>query len=149
MAASIEERIAEAVKAALLAATQIPEIADRVFRAREDAFSREEESAINVTSDSQAIKIFSTEIDDKELTLNVEIYVRGDVWETLADTIAVQAHPRVMQRDYKALDGIVLARVRLIDGDWTSQEGDQTPGKRTMKYAFRYLAMAADITQQP
>jgi len=149
MAASIEERIAEAVKTTLLAATQMPEVLDRVFRAREDAFSREEEAAINVTSDSQAIKIFSTEIDDKELTLNVEIYVRGDVWETLADTIAAQAHPRVMSRDYKGLDGIAIAKVRLIDGDWTSQEGDQTPGKRTMKYAFRYLAMADDITQQP
>ena len=149
MGASIEERIAEAVKAALLAPTQMPEVLDRVFRAREDAFSREEEASINITSDAQALKIFSTEIDDKELTLNVEIYVRGDVWETLADAIAVQVHSRVMHRDYLGVDGVALARVRLLDGDWAAQEGDQTPGKRTLKYAFRYLAMADDITKQP
>jgi hypothetical protein len=149
MAASIEERIAEAVKTTLLAQSQIPEIADRVFRAREDAFSRDEEAAINISSDAQTIKIFSAEIDDKELTLNIKIHVRGDVWETFADIVAVQVHPRVMKRDYKTLDGIDLARVRLVDGDWSGQEGDQTPGERTMKYAFRYLAMADDITTQP
>jgi hypothetical protein len=74
--------------------------------------------------------------------------VRGDVWETIADAIALQVHARVMKRDYNWLDHIALARVRLVDGDWTAQEGDQTPGKRTMKYAFRYLAMADDITTQ-
>lgn len=149
MAASIEERIAVAVQSALLTVAQIPEIGERVFRAREDAFSRDEGETINISSDDQTLKIFSTEIDDKELTLNVSIYVRGDVWETLADIIAVQVHPRIMRRDYKGADGIVLTRVRLVDGDWTGQEGDQTPGKRTMKYAFRYLAMADDITTQP
>lgn len=149
MAASIEERIAEAVKTALLAATQMPEVLGRVFRAREDALSREEGETINITSDALAVKSLSTDVDDKELTLNVEIYVRGDVWETLADAIAVQAHARVMGRGYWAVDAIKLAQVRLVDGDWTSQEGDQTPGKRIMKYAFRYLAMAADITKQP
>ena len=137
MAASIEERIAEAVKTALLAAPQIAEVAARVDRAREDARHREEGESINVTSEALAVKSLSTAIDDKELTLNVEIYVRGDVWETLADVIAVQAHTRIMRRNYKSADNIDLAQLRLVDGDWTSQDGDQTPGKRTMKYAFQ------------
>jgi hypothetical protein len=149
MSASIEERIAEAVKAALLATPQIAEVADRVDRAREDSRHREEGESINIISDAMAVRSLSDEVDDKELTLNVEIYVRGDVWETRADAIAIQAHTRVMRRNYKSTDSIALARLRLVDGDWTGQEGDQTPGKRIMKYAFRYLAMADDITLQP
>ena len=149
MSASIEERIAEAVKTALLAAPQITEVAERVDRAREDSRHREEGDSINISSDALAVKGLSSGVDDKELTLSVEIYVRGDVWETRADAIAVQLHGRIMRRNYQGVDGIVLAQVRLVDGDWTGQEGDQTPGKRTMKYAFRYLAMADDITTQP
>jgi hypothetical protein len=149
MSASIVERIAEAVKAALLAAPQIAEVVDRVDRAREDSRHREEGESINISSEALAVKSLSTSTDDKELTLNVEIYVRGDVWETRADAIAVQAHTRIMRRNYKATDSVALAQLRLVDGDWTGQDGDQTPGKRTMKYAFRYLAMAEDITTQP
>lgn len=149
MATSIEERIAEAMKTALLATPTMPEIGDRVFRAREDAFNREEEAAINITTDGFSVKSLSAMVDDKELTLNVQIYVRGDVWETLADAIAIQAHQRVMHRDYLGIDGIGIAQVRLVDADWISEEGDQTPGKRTMKYSYRYLSLAGDITIQP
>lgn len=149
MAASIEERIAAAVKTALLAAPQMTEIAGRVERARSDSISADEGETINVSSDALAVKSLSNEVDDKELTLNLELYVRGVTWETLADAIAVQAHARVMGHNYYTAEGIKLAQVRLVDADWVADQGDQTPGKRTMKYAFRFLSMVEDITKQP
>ena len=79
----------------------------------------------------------------------VDIHVRGDVWETKADVYAVQIHPFVHTRNYTAA-GLILARSpRLTDQAWNAEAGDNTPGRRTMQYAFRFLTLAADITKQP
>lgn len=146
MAASIFERIAEEVRAALL--NNVAGVDARVFRAREDAISIDDGDTINIATDSNGQKVFSDAVDDNELLLDVCIYVRGDVWETKADLYAVVVHPLVMQRNYGAA-GLRIARVRLTDQDWTGQDGDSTPGKRTLKFAFRFLSLAGDITAQP
>lgn len=147
MAASIFERLAEEVKVALLAAA-IPGIVARVYRAREDAIAIEEGDTINVATDSNNQKVFSGDVDDNELLVDAVLYVRGDVWETKADAYAVIVHQIVMTRNYAGA-GLKIARVRLTDQSWSAQEGDQTPGKRTLKFAFRFLTLAADITAQP
>lgn len=146
MPASIFERIAEEVKLALL--NNVAGIDARVQRAREDAISIEDGDTINVVTDSNTQKVFSGGVDDNELLIDVRIHVRGDVWETKADVYAVLVHPLVMKRDYGAA-GLKLARVRLTDQDWDGDDGDSTPGKRTLKYAFRFLTLADDITAQP
>lgn len=146
MSASIFERIAEEVKLALR--NQVPGIDERVFRGREDAIGDDEGDTVNVWTDDNTQRTFSDAIDDNELSIGVSIYVRGDVWESKADAYAVQIHPLVMKRDYAAA-GLKLARVRLTDQAWLAEDGDNTPGKRTMKFAFRFLTYAADITAQP
>lgn len=147
MAASIAERIAAVVQGTL-ASPAITGIGTNVFRAREDALTREDGDMLNVVCDAEALRVHSDDLDDCELTLDVQIHVNGDVWETKADAYAVQAHARIMACDYLGA-GIRLARVRRSDGDWSAEAGDQTPGKRTLKYAFRYFTFAADITKQP
>jgi hypothetical protein len=148
MAYSIPEQIAQAVQAALLAVPQISGIAGRVERAREDAINRDEGDTINLASDSEQLQPVSDDVDDAEFILAVQIYVTGNVWETKADAHAVAAHQRILGKDYAAA-GLKLARVRRIEGDWSGDDADATPGKRTLKYGFRYLANAADLTTQP
>lgn len=145
--ATIFERIPEEVKTALLAAA-IAGIGTRVYRARQDAIALDEGDTLNVETDANNQKTFSEALDDNELLIDVEIYVRGDVWETKADAYALAVHPIVMGRNYGAA-GLRIARVRLTDQAWTAQEGDGTPGKRTLKYAFRFFTLAADISAQP
>lgn len=146
MPGSIFERIPEEIRVALL--NNVSGIADRVFRAREDSIGIEEGDTINIVTDSNGQKVFSDAVDGNELLIDVCIYVRGDVWETKADAYAVLVHPLVMQRNYGAA-GLRIARVRLTDQSWAGQEGDNTPGKRTLKFAFRFLTLAGDITAQP
>lgn len=144
---SIFERVAECVKLSLLA-VPITGIADRVFRAREDAVTAEEGDTLNVVTEDNSQRSFSDEVDDNELTIAVSIYVRGDVWETKADVYARQVHALVMGYGYAGA-GLKLAPPRLTDQDWTGEGGDRTPGKRTMKFAFRFLTLRTDISAQP
>jgi len=147
MSSSIEERIAEEVKAALL--DQVLGVDGRVFRARKDAFSPDEGGdSINIDTAEMTSRAISEAVDDNELTLDVCLYVRGDVWESKADVYAVLVHPLLRQRNYLAA-GLRIARVRRVEQDWAADEGDATPGKRTVKYAFRFLTLADDITAQP
>jgi len=146
MSASIFERVAEEVKVALL--NHVAGVDDRVFRAREDAIGIDEGDTLNVFTDGNQQRTFSDTVDDNELTIAVAIYVRGDVWETKVDVYAVLLHPLVMRHSYSAA-GLKIARVRLTDQDWVAEGGDATPGKRVMRYAFRFLTLADDITAQP
>jgi hypothetical protein len=145
---SVIENIAEQVKLGLVAGA-IPGVVDHISRAREDAISYDEGDWLNVRIEDNAQRTFSEAIDDNELTVAIDIHVRGDVWETKADAYAVQVHPIVIGRNYAGA-GIVIARApRLTDQSWNAEPGDNTPGRRTMQYAFRFLSLAADITKQP
>lgn len=145
---TIPERIARAVQAALLAVPQIAGIEARVERAREDAIQRDEGDLLNLRSDSEQLQPLADDVDDCEFILAVQIYVSGTDWESRADAYAIQVHRLVLGAGYSAAN-VKLARVRRVDGDWGGDEGDATPGKRTLKYGFRYTAYAADLTTQP
>jgi hypothetical protein len=146
MTASVFERIAEEVRITL--AGNVSGIGTRVFRAREDAISFDEGDTLNISTDSNAQKVMSDAVDDNELLIDVTIYVRGDVWETKADHYAIIICPLVMRRDYMSA-GLNIARVRLTDQDWNADPADATPGKRTLKFAYRFLTLADDISAQP
>lgn len=145
---TIPEKIAQAVQAALLAEPQITGIEGRIERAREDSIQRSEGDTVNLMSDSEQLQPVADDVDDCEYILSVQIYVAGDVWETKADAYALLVHRRILGCDYAAA-GAKLARVRRTDGDWGGDQGDATPGKRTLKYGFRYMAFSADMTKQP
>lgn len=148
MSTSIPERIAQAVQAALLADPPMLEVLDRVERAREDSFSREaiEAGAINILSGEERTRLHSQEIDDNELDIDIEINVRGTVWESAADVIAIQVHRRVKTHAYP---GLALAQILKTGRSPKSQSGDYTPGQLTLTYTYRYLTRGDDITLQP
>jgi hypothetical protein len=148
MAASIAEQIRAAFQAALLANPQIVGIGDQVFRAREDLYSDRESTAINVVGGTSSARTMSTEIDDNEIEIMVEIFVRAvqdEVWETKADAIAVTAHAKIMAA---TMPGTV-ARISITDRSPLGDNGERTPGKETLKYAVRYLTSAFALDQAP
>lgn len=146
MAQSIQDKIADAAKAALLAVPQITGVDGRVERNREDAYTREEGSGINLRSVSDPLRPISDEIDDCEYTLSADIYVFGADWEKQADAIAVEVEKRL--RDY-TYTGIKLTHLRRLGGEWDGDGVDNTPGKREVQFAYRFLVFSMDMTKQP
>lgn len=144
---SIEEKLAEEVRTALV--NNVSGIGPRVYRAREDAINPDEGDTLNIISLEMPSRPFSDGVDDNELTLSISIFVRGDVWESKADAYAVLIHPIVVNRDYLSAQVKLARRPRRTDQDWTGDEGDATPGKRVVKYSFRFLTKIDDITAQP
>ncbi len=149
--ASISEQIREHFKLALLTAPQIPEVLDRVVRAREDAISEQETSDgfINIKAGDEAAQKFGTRVDQKELVVEIEIQVRavqGQVWETKADVIAVKAHAKLLA--YSSWPS-QIAQIRHVGVDRGGDRGNRTPGKETHRYAVRFLNSAAALDQGP
>lgn len=151
---SIAERVAQAVQDALQPHLPgdpgITGIEARVERARADTITREDGDTINIESENEQLRPFDDGLDDCELTLAVQIYVTAAaVWESTADAIAIQAHRRIRAYDYLVTASLKVAKVRRVEGDWDADQGDKMPGRRTLKYAFRFFTFADDITKQP
>jgi len=147
--ASFSEQLREHVKTALLAAPQIPEVLGRVERGREDSYSEREAGSINIRAEDEQSRVFSEEIDDNEMMVEIEIYVtaeQGVVWETLADVILVAMHARIMAYAGWAA---ILARVRKVSVRWAGDPGNRTPGLLTVRYAFRFLSRATAVDAGP
>jgi hypothetical protein len=146
MAASISERFRAAVQACLLAAPQIDGVADRVDRAREDARSADEVSGINIAAADEPSKRQATTVNDKELHVDIQIFVRAtgaEVWETVADAIDVAVAARLAAYTSWPIDRPIISET---GREWTADEGDDTRGKLTLSYAIRFLNQAGDIT---
>lgn len=148
---SISEQIREHFKLALLAATQIPEVENRVFRAREDAISEEETATglINIKAGDEASQKFGSLVDQKELIVDLDIHVRtvqGEVWETKADIIGVKVHAKLLA--YSSWPS-QIAQFRHAGVDRGGDRGNRTPGKETHRYAVRFLNSAKALDQGP
>lgn len=145
--ASLAEQIAAAVHTALLGA--IPAVGTRVYRAREDAISREECPAIVVITLSETADIAEMDatVDECSLTLGVDVHVAaGEAapWETAADTICVLAHGLVRAATYPGTSG----PPQRIARTWTAESGDASPGICRLVYRFDYWTAAADLSAE-
>lgn len=144
--ASISEQIATAVLTALL--DEIPAVGARVYRAREEALTRTECPAIVVRSVSEDPTPISVANDVHEVVfrLSLEIFVHAEsdeVWETLADAVAVPAHALLMAATLPA--GVTNFAGPVATG--FAQSADGTPASRTMVYecTFYRSATALDV----
>lgn len=136
---SLREQILNAMKAALLGATPA---ADNVFRARAEGIPRDLVPAIGIAPETEEDTAFGDVDDHHEFLANVDIVVRGDPWESIADTVAVPAHKCLMT--HPALSSLVTS-IRKFSSTWQGQEADQTAGVLTMRYRIVYLTRASDI----
>lgn len=147
--------LAEQVLAAFETAlkNQVPGVDGRVERDREDAVGEEEyaeaEAAVVVHPESEASRMLAESVDDNEVNVNVEIFVRAKQgagpWTTRANAFAVLVHARLMAYAWPGF----VARVRKTGTNWGADEAGRTPGKLTLSYAVRYLSSARAIDASP
>lgn len=141
--ASIREQALARVKTALAAA--LPGGAS-VSRSREVSISRLNAPTIVVMARSNSISTMSSEVDQNQFDLVLEIFVRGDPWDSLADPIDVAAHA-IMMSDVP-LQAIV-SNVRRTGEAFESQEADLTAGVLSVHYRITFMSRAVDISRAP
>lgn len=117
-----------------------------VFRSREASITRALTPAIVVMPVDETVRRMGSFTDAHELTLAVEIFTRGDPWDSLADATAEVVH-RVLVADPTIQS--YQADVRRTQTNYESQEADRTAGVLTCLYAITYLAKAADVAANP
>ena len=98
--ASIREQILERIKTVTLPGTV--QVGQRIYRSRAQAYSKSEAPAITISPGEDnpvnAPRTIGASLGrlDQALPVLVEIYVRGDVPDQLADPIGVDVHSRMM-----------------------------------------------------
>jgi hypothetical protein len=98
--ASIREQILERIRTVTLPGTV--QVGQRIYRSRAQAYSKSEAPAITISPGEDnpvnAPRTIGASLGrlDQALPVLVEIYVRGDVPDQLADPIGVDVHSRMM-----------------------------------------------------
>lgn len=139
---SIREQILTGILNALLNNTNA---ASNVFRERSAPIEREVSPAIVVVPESEADNLFTDWINESVLTVNIEIYTRGDYPNQIADPIAIAAHNIIMMN--AGLRGLCF-QIKKSGSKWEAHEADQEAGVLTTSYTFGYLHPIADITSK-
>lgn len=148
--ASIREQILSRIANTVLPGTV--QVGSRIYRSRVEAYSRSEAPAITVSpgEDSPANAPRTTGASlgrlDQSLPVLIEIYVRGNVPDQLADPIGVDVHARMMAD--RTLGG--LAQDVQPDG-WRPQyePADATAGWIGHKFLIRYRTRDDAIDAAP
>jgi len=148
--ASIREQVLAYIATTVLPGTV--QVGSRIYRSRAQAYSRSEAPAITVSpgEDNPANAPRTTGASlgrlDQALPVLIEIYVRGDVPDQLADPIGVDVHARMMAD--RTLGG--LAQDVQPDG-WRPQyeQADATAGWIGHKFLIRYRTRDNAIDAAP
>lgn len=141
--ATLREQVLARIYAALLAAAPGGAMA---MRSREISVTRALAPAIAVMPQGTTLQRMATGVDKNQLDVALEIFVRGDPWDSLADPIDQAAHT-VMLTD--APLWALASDVRRISESFEGQEADRTAGTLTVRYQVTYLTRAADISRAP
>jgi hypothetical protein len=141
------EQIAARVAALLAGATAA---GPRVYRDREDAFTREESPALLIEClDEQTRTLGGADIpalparaDVDELRLGVTVIVRAASWQSVADGVRVAAHAALVGD--ATLRGLIagLARDRC---EWRAASADQPFGYAAQIYRITYHTRATAL----
>lgn len=106
-----------------------------VYRSREVALARAEVPAVVVKPSDEETVAFSDFLDVSHFNVHVEVIVRGDVWDTLADPIVVAAHGLLLADAQLAA---LCSKIRRSSAKWEAHEADQTAGVLTQTYHLIY-----------
>ena len=148
--ASIREQILDHIKTTVLPGAV--QVGSRIYRSRAQAYSRSEAPAITVSPGEDnpvnAPRTTGASLGrlDQVLPVLIEIYVRGDVPDQLADPIGVDVHARMMAD--RSLGG--LAHDVQPDG-WRPEyeQADATAGWIGHKFLIRYRTRDDAINATP
>jgi len=149
-APSIREQILAHIATETLPGTV--QVGQRIYRSRAQAYSRDEAPAITISPGEDnpvnAPRTIGASLGrlDSLLPVLIEIYVRGDVPDQLADPIGVDVHARMMAD--RTLGG--LAHDVQPDG-WRPQyeQADATAGWIGHKFLIRYRTLDDAINASP
>ena len=149
-APSIREQILARIEATVLPGTV--QVGIRIYRSRAQAYGRNEAPAISISPGEDnpvnAPRSIGASLGrlDQTLSVLIEIYVRGNVPDQLADPIGVDVHARMMAD--RTLGG--LAHDVQPDGWWPQYEqGDATAGWIGHKFLIRYRTKDDAINATP
>ena len=150
MTASIREQILNHLAISTLPGTVL--VGSRIYRSRAQAYSRSESPAISISPGDEnpvnAPRTIGASLGrlDNVLPVLIEIYVRGDVPDQLADPIGVDVHARMMAD--RTLGG--LAHDVQPDG-WAPQydPADATAAFIGHRFLIRYRCRDDAIDQLP
>ena len=150
MADSIRERILERIRTVTLPGTV--QVGQRIYRSRAQAYSRSEAPAITISPGEDnpvnAPRTIGASLGrlDQALPVLIEIYVRGDVPDQLADPIGVDVHARMMAD--RTMGG--LAHDVQPDGFRPEYEqADASAGWMQYRFLIRYRTRDDAIDQLP
>jgi hypothetical protein len=149
-APSIREQILNRIVTVTLLGTV--QVGNRIYRSRAQAYSRSEAPAITISPGEDnpvnAPRTIGASLGklDNVLPVLIEIYVRGDVPDQLADPIGVDVHAKMMAD--RTLGG--LAHDVQPDG-WAPQyeQADTTAGWIGHKFLIRYRTRDDAINAAP
>ena len=149
-ASSIREQILTYIETNVLPGTV--QVGSRIYRSRAQAYGRSEAPAISISpgedNPANAPRSIGASLGrlDQVLPVLIEIYVRGNVPDQLADPIGVDVHARMMAD--RALGG--LAQDVQPDG-WRPEyeQADATAGWIGHKFLVRYRTRDNAINATP
>ena len=141
MANSKREAILQAVGAALAGSQGVD---GRVFRSRADAIAREHTPCIVFEWTNEDAVSPGFVMAERQLTIFVSAFVRGEAPDGIADPIIQDVHARMMTN--AALRALVVDVV-LGNAAFEYESADKTAGKITHEYVVTFRHSYEDITQ--
>jgi|SRR5579859_1125928 len=148
MSSSIREAIILGMVNALTAAQM--QLGATVARSYRDLTPRSATPSVVVTPADETTTVLSDAgtagVDRNVLLVDVEIAVRGDPYDQIADAIAVAAHATLMSWA-NAPSSPLMYQFRRESTQWSSQAADLTAGVLSMRYRVIYLTDANDLSK--
>jgi hypothetical protein len=136
-ASSVVEQLLERVASILSLWAEVP-----VYRSRETALARDELPCIVIQPGEEDSESASGSEDKSTFVMSIEIHVRGNPWDRVADPIATRIHPLIVRDPEIAA---LVARVRRHTVKWEGHDADTTAGIVTRQYRFVYLTPAESL----
>lgn len=123
-------------------------VGSNIFRSRVIPLTRTDAPSIVVrpSNGMEHVTLLGSLVAERLLSVDIEIYVRGDPADSLVDPIISSAHAKIMADT--TLGGL-CARITEQGSQWADKEADLTAGVLTVQYQIKYLSQAGDITKTP
>ena len=142
MSTSMREAILSRLATTTLKFTSVGPPVPATYRSRKTGVTKAESPVIIVAPVNEPVERIAQAGDRRDLEVEVQLVVRGDPWDSIADPWAVSIHGAIFS------DATLLAmvsNVRATDTLWTDEEADRTAGVLSMRFRFTYLASANSI----
>lgn len=141
MSASAFEAILARAAAVLVHTTPA---ADRIYRARDDAFAAEETPAINIRRDNTSGEVLGSRGERHVLEFTLACIAAGTNWESSADAVHMAAHQQLMSDPDL---GVLGHGLRCTSTEIQDDSADQPVGRITARYQMQVFIRPGDLTR--